>query len=125
MRGGKLIRAAAAAAALASGAADTAVAGGPAYGAVESAADLDRIFAAIRADVAGAKTRADLTRLYRRAGYLVTLTYSRPWRVKFDAGLPAMREAAMRQFADTVAAINRRATAIGTDPDYADRWGGP
>ncbi|HEX3408404.1 MAG TPA: hypothetical protein VHS81_14300, partial [Caulobacteraceae bacterium] len=68
-----------------------------------------------------AETRADLTRLYRRAGYLVTLTYSRPWRARFGAALAAVREDARRQLASTVAAINQRAAEIGTEPDYANR----
>jgi hypothetical protein len=106
---------------LVGGGASPAIAGGQAYGAVESAADLDRIFAAIRADVAVAETRADLTRLYRRAGYLVTLTYSRPWRTRFGDGLPALRKESEHEFAATAQAINRRAAEIGTEPDYADR----
>jgi hypothetical protein len=129
MRGVKLFcrKAAIAAlvAALASAATNPAIAGGPAYGAVGSPADLDRIFAAIRAEVVRAQTRADLTRLYRRASYLVTLTYARAWRSKFGAELPVMRADAERQFSDTVAAINQRAAKIGTDPDYVDHRGDP
>ena len=109
--------------ALTGAAAGPAVAGGPAYGAVHGAADLERIFAAIRADVAAAETHADLTRLYRRAGYLVTLTYSRPWRTRFGDALPGLRADAEREFALTLQAIDRRAAQIGAEPDYADRRG--
>ena len=126
MTGGRtLLGAIAAAAALAGGAADPALAADPAHGEVRGAADLHHIFEAIRADVATAQDRAALTRLYRRAGYLVTLAYSRPWRAKFGDALPALREDAKRQFANTVETINRRAAQIGTDPDYADRRGDP
>jgi hypothetical protein len=38
--------------------------------------NLKRIFAQIRGDVAIATSREELTDLYRRAAYLVTLTYS-------------------------------------------------
>ena len=49
------------------------------YGAVDNASDLRKIFAAIRDDVAQAKTREELTKLFRRAEYLITLTYSPAW----------------------------------------------
>lgn len=96
----------------------------PTYGEVDSAADLDRVFAAIRADVDKAQTRAELRRLDHRAGYLVTLTYSRPWRVKFGDRLPGLHEDAVRQFRVTAQAINRRASAIGTEGDFQEDWGG-
>jgi hypothetical protein len=111
------------AAALASATAPAAVAAGPPYGQIEGVADVDRIFDAIRADIVTAQGRADLTRLYRRAGYLVTLTYSRPWRVKFGDQLPNLREEARRQFEATVQDINRRAQSLGLDADYDERRG--
>lgn len=95
----------------------------PTYGEVDSAADLDRVFAAIRADVDKAQSRAELRRLDHRAGYLVTLTYSRPWRVKFGDQLARLREEAVRQFHATAQAINRRAAAIGTEADFQEDWG--
>jgi hypothetical protein len=52
------------------------------YGEIDNAGDLKRIFAQIRSDVAMATSREDLTDLYRRAGYLVTLTYSPAWEVR-------------------------------------------
>ena len=93
------------------------------YGEVDSAADLDRVFAAIRADVDKAESRAELRRLDHRAGYLVTLTYSRPWRVKFGDRLPGLREEAVRQFRATVQEVNRRAGALGTEADFQESWG--
>jgi len=95
----------------------------PPYGQVRGVADIDRIFRDIHADIASAQSRAELTRLYRRAGYLVTLTYSRPWRAKFGAALPGMRDEAAREFRASVEQINQRAEAIGTDATYAQRWG--
>ena len=109
------------AAALLGAPAPQAIAAGPPYGQIEGVADVDRIFAAIRADVGAAQSRADLTRLYRRAGYLVTLTYSRPWRVKFGDQLPNLREEARREFEATVQAINRRAQGLGLEADYDER----
>jgi hypothetical protein len=94
------------------------------YGEVDNAADLDRVFAAIRADVDTAQTRAELRRLDHRASYLVTLTYSHPWRMKFGDQLPRLHEEAVRQFHTTAQAINRRASAIGTEGDFQEDWGG-
>jgi hypothetical protein len=109
------------AAALAGAAPPPAMAAGPPYGQIEGVADVDRIFNAIRADIGTAQSRAELTRLYRRAGYLVTLTYSRPWRVRFGDQLPGLREEARRQFDATVQDINRRAQGLGLDADYGRR----
>jgi hypothetical protein len=127
MQGSRLLAcvlaAALASAEASAGTTDHTARGGHAYGHVDDPADLDRIFGQIRDEVGEAGSRAELTRLYRRAGYLVTLTYSGPWRAKFGADLPRLREAAKLQFKATAQAINRRAEAIGTDPDYADHWG--
>jgi len=99
--------------------------GAPTYGAVEDIGDLDRVFSAIRADVGQARDRAELRRLDHRAGYLVTLTYSRPWRMKFGGDLPRLRAEAVRQFRITAEAINRRARALGSESDFKETWGEP
>jgi hypothetical protein len=91
------------------------------YGEIDSAADLDRVFSLIRADVETAATRADLTRLYRRARYLVTLTHAPAWREKFGDQTPRIIAAADAELKTTVQAINARARAIGTEADYDDR----
>jgi hypothetical protein len=95
-----------------------AIAAGPVYGPVRDVSDVDRIFEAIRVEVGQAQSRAELTRLYRRAGYLVTLTYSHAWRTRFGEALPRLRAEAKRQFKDTVRQINGRARTLGTVPDY-------
>jgi len=100
-----------------------ATAADPPYGHVQGVADVDRIFDAIRADVAKAQSRAELTRLYRRAGYLVTLTYSRPWRVKFGDRLAVLRQEARDQFVSVAREINWRARDLGVEADYAERRG--
>ncbi len=46
------------------------------YGEVESQTGLKKIFREIRQDVEKAKSRPDLTELYKRAGYLITLTHA-------------------------------------------------
>ena len=94
------------------------------YGEVENESDLRRIFAAIREDVSRTTTREDLTRLYRRAEYLVTLTFSPAWQNKFGDSIEELRRVAKAEFATTARAINQRAAEIGTEPDYDESWGG-
>src|SRR3954471_968872 len=93
------------------------------YGEVENKTDLKGVFTAIRGDVDSAKSREALTELYRRAGYLVTLTHAPSWKEKFKGEATELREAATDEFARTAQAINRRAGTIGTDADYDETWG--
>ena len=93
------------------------------YGTVDNESDLDRIFRDIRKDVEEAKSRAGLTELHKRAGYLITLTFAPNWEKKFGAISAAMREEARKQFTPTAHAINRRAAAIGSKADYDETWG--
>jgi hypothetical protein len=93
------------------------------YGEVHSRAGLKKIFAEIRQDVARAKSRPDLTELYKRAGYLITLTYSPAWAERFGKEASQLREVAKEEFGTTARKINRRAREIGTEADYDDMWG--
>jgi hypothetical protein len=93
------------------------------YGRVDSVADLKNVFAAIRGDVEEADSQQALTELYRRAGYLVTLTYSPAWRKKFGDKVEELRKVADEEFTKTAHAINRRAEAIGAEPNYDEKWG--
>lgn len=63
------------------------------------------------------------TELYRRAGYLITLTDAPAWEKKFDEDIDEIREAAEEEFAKTARVINRRAEAVGTEANYDERWG--
>jgi hypothetical protein len=93
------------------------------YGNIDSKTDLERVFREIRKDVKDAKSRPSLTELYKRAGYLITLTYAPSWDEKFGSEAKALREDAKTQFKTTARKINSRAKAIGTDADYDDTWG--
>ncbi len=93
------------------------------YGEVENQTDFGQILLAIRKDVDGAKSREGLTELYRRAGYLITLTHAPSWREKFGRRAGRLRAVGEEEFAKTARAINRRARAIGEDADYDERWG--
>jgi DNA primase large subunit len=94
------------------------------YGEVDNEEDLRKIFAAIRRDVTQAATRDELTKLYRRAEYLITLTFSPAWQTKFGPRVEALRRVAEAEFTATAREINKRAAEIGTEPDYDETWGG-
>jgi hypothetical protein len=81
----------------------------PADGDVENTTDLKRVFAALRRDAEQADTRERLTELYRRAGYLITLTHAPSWREKFARQANELRRAGEQEFSNTARAINQRA----------------
>jgi hypothetical protein len=93
------------------------------YGKVDSKTGMKRVFTDIRRDVEGAKSRPALTELYKRAGYMITLTYAPSWEEKFGREAGTLRRAGQDEFRKTARKINRRAQAIGTDADYDERWG--
>lgn len=93
------------------------------YGQVQSADDLSIIYKQIRADVRDAGTAEELRRLYRRAGYLATLTYSRTWEKKFSDDIYAMRGTAFVEFEATARAINDKLCALGFSRSYDALWG--
>ena len=93
------------------------------YGHVNSEADLREIVAEIREDVAAASSRDELTQLYRRAEYLITLTSAPAWQKKFGDRVDALRRTAEAEFASVAHAINQRAAEIGSAADYDETWG--
>ncbi len=95
----------------------------PVYGHVESKADIDRIFGEIRDDLGHAKNRATLTELYRRAGYLITLTYAPSWEKRFGEKAASLRREAEADFRKLVKSLNTQAEKIGEKGDYDEAWG--
>ena len=89
------------------------------YGEVDNKTDLKEGFTKIRKDVEEAKSRAELTELYRRTGYLITLTNASSWEKKFG---DEIGETAEEEFAKTARKINSRAKEIGTEADYDEKW---
>src|SRR5262249_60358202 len=85
------------------------------YGEVENKTDLREITRAIRRDVEEADTRAALTELYRRAGYLVTLTKVPSWKEKFGKEADELRRGGEEEVAAPARKINRRGGKIGTE----------
>lgn len=93
------------------------------YGEVDNKTDLKEVFSEIRKDVENASSRSDLTELYRRAGYLITLTNASSWEKKFGDEIDEIRQTAEEEFSKTARKINSRAEEIGTDADYDEKWG--
>jgi hypothetical protein len=93
------------------------------YGEVDNENDLKRIFSQIRCEEEQADSRPALTELYRRAGYLVTLTHSPAWEKKFGSRIETLRQIAADEFRETARKINQRARQIGTEADYDETWG--
>lgn len=93
------------------------------YGEVNSGTGLKKVFTAIRRDVADAKSRPALSELYKRAGYLITLTYAPSWEEKFGSKAGTLRNIGQEEFRKTAKKINSRARQIGTEADYDEKWG--
>ena len=93
------------------------------YGKIDSESGMRQVFTDIRRDVENADSRPALTELYRRAGYLITLTYAPSWEEKFGSDDAALREVAKEEFTKTARMINLRAAQIGTEADYSEEWG--
>lgn len=93
------------------------------YGEVNSKTSLKKIFMDIRSDVESARSRPSLTELYKRAGYLITLTHAPSWEEKFGKGVNALRRVGEEEFRKTAKKINSRAKKIGTEADFDEKWG--
>jgi len=95
----------------------------PIYGEIHSKTGMKQVFVEIRRDVESAKSRPALTELYKRAGYLITLTHAPSWVQKFGNDAVALRHIGEDEFRKTAQKINRCAIKIGTDADYDEKWG--
>jgi hypothetical protein len=93
------------------------------YGEINNKTDMRKVFSAIRKDVSQAKSRPALTELYKRAGYLITLTHAPSWREKFGREAKALRELGKDEFGKTARKINSRAKKIGAEADFDEKWG--
>lgn len=86
--------------------------------------DLHQIFREIREDVKNAQTRDELTELYKRTGYMITMTHATPVEEKQDREMKNRRKTTEHEFATTVRLINSRAKEIGVEADYHENWDG-
>ena len=93
------------------------------YSEINNKTDMEKVLLAIRRDVDQAKSRAALTELYKRAGYLITLTHAPAWKEKFGREAMTLRKVGEEEFSKTARKINRRAKQIGVEADYDEKWG--
>lgn len=93
------------------------------YGEIKNKTDMRKVFSEIRKDVSHAGSRPTLTELYRRAGYLITLTHAPSWKEKFGKEASELRQLGEKEFTSTVKKINSRAKKIGTEADFDEKWG--
>ena len=84
--------------------------------------DLRGRFREIRDEVEKAESREDLTRLYKHAGYMITLTHATPIDEKIDRTVKIERGIAEREFTRTVRKINNRAKKIGVEAGFNESW---
>jgi len=93
------------------------------YGEIDNKTNLREVFLQIRKDLENADSRAAITELYRRAGYLITLSYADSWQKKFGDEIDEIRSVAADEFRTTARRANDRAEEIGTESDYDEEWG--
>jgi hypothetical protein len=93
------------------------------YGEVHSKNGLKRVFTGIRRDVENARSRPALTELYKRAGYLITLTHAPSWKERFGKDAVILRRVGEEEFTRTARKINRRAVQIATEANFDETWG--
>ena len=84
--------------------------------------DVRRTFREIREALEKAKSREDLTELYKQTVYMILMTHSSPIEQKFDRELQRRREITEGEFTRTVRMINQQAKEIGVDADYNENW---
>jgi len=82
------------------------------YGEVNSKTGMKRIFTDIRHDVEKARSRPDQTELYKRAGYLITLTHAPSWEEKFGGDGAGLRRVGKEEFSKTARKIRRAARKV-------------
>jgi len=86
--------------------------------------DLYHVFRGIREDVEKAESSEELTELYKRTGYMITMTHATSIKEKSDRQMKRRRGIAEREFGRTVRAINKRAKQIGAEADFSENWNG-
>src|SRR5512138_292370 len=93
------------------------------YGEIKNKSDMRKVFTSIRRDVTHARSRPALSELYKRAGYLITLTHAPSWRKKFGGEARELRSLGEEEFGRTARKINSQAKKIGAEADFDEKWG--
>jgi hypothetical protein len=93
------------------------------YGEIKNKTDMKKVFGEIRKDVAHARSRPALSELYKRAGYLITLTNAPSWQKKFGGEARELKSVGKEEFGKTARKINSQAKKIGAEADFDEKWG--
>ena len=93
------------------------------YGEIKNKTDMRKVFTAIRKDVDHARSRPALSELYKRAGYLITLTHAPSWKEKFGMEARELRKLGEQEFEKTARKINSQAKKVGEEADFDEKWG--
>ena len=83
--------------------------------------DVQGTFQEIREALEKAKSKEDLTELYKQAVYMILMTHSTPLELK-DKDMKRRREITEEEFTETVRMINEQAKKIGVEADYNEDW---
>lgn len=89
---------------------------------IDSQTVLKEAFAEIREEIDYAASSYDLTDLYNRAGYLITLANDAFWERKFSDDIEQIHQTAEEEFRKTAHRINQQAERIGLDGHYDEVW---
>ena len=84
--------------------------------------DLRRTFQEIRESVEKATSREELTELYKKTAYMITMTHASPVVETDDQEMRSRRAITEEEFAKTVRVINEQAKKIGVEADYNEDW---
>jgi hypothetical protein len=89
---------------------------------IDSQVVLKEAFAEIRDEVEQAISGYDLTDLYNRAGYLITLANDAFWERKFSGDIADIHQTAEDEFRKTARKINNQAEQLGLEGHYDEVW---
>ena len=84
--------------------------------------DVKHIFHKLREEVEQAASREDLDKLYKRTGYMITLTHAIPIQQTYGNHLEEQRHLAEEEFTKTVRKLNEQAKKLGTEANYNEKW---
>ena len=83
------------------------------YGTVNSKTGMKRVFGDIRRDIEDAKSRPALTELYKRAGYMIALTYAPSWEEKFGRDAGTLRRVGQETLLTSASVAMRKSAKAG------------
>ena len=91
---------------------------------IDSKTVLKKAFAEIRDEVERAASPYELSELYYRAGYLVSLANDAFWETKFFDDIEEIHRSAEEEFRRTARKINSQAEKLGSEGNYDEVWAG-